>query len=113
MTALTDLTISAALEKMRSGEITSLELTQAHLEQIERYEGQVRAFITRTPQLALEQARAADAARARSEDKPLLGIPLAIKDVISTAGVETTCASKILKGYVPLFNATCVQRLLD
>jgi aspartyl-tRNA(Asn)/glutamyl-tRNA(Gln) amidotransferase subunit A len=113
MSKLTDLTISEALEKLRAGEISSLELTQAHLEQIEQFDAQIKAFITLTPDLALEQARAADAARAKGEDKPLLGIPLAIKDVISTKNVETTCASKILKGYVPIFDATCVQRLYD
>jgi aspartyl-tRNA(Asn)/glutamyl-tRNA(Gln) amidotransferase subunit A len=113
MSKLTDLTISQALEKLRAGEITSLELTQAHLEQIEAHEAQIKAFITLTPDLALEQAKAADAARANGEDKPLLGIPLGIKDVISTQNIETTCASKILKGYVPIFDATCVQRLLD
>lgn len=113
MSRLTDLTISDALTKLRAGDITSVELTQAHLDQIEQYDEQVKAFITVTPELALEQAAAADAARASGEDKPLLGIPLAMKDVLSTEGVETTCASKILKGYVPIFNATSVQKLLD
>ncbi len=113
MTNLTDLTISEALEKLRAGEITSVELTQAHLNQIEQYDEQVKSFLTVTPELALEQAQAADAARANGEDKPLLGVPLAIKDVLSTSGVETTCGSKILKGYVPVFDATAVQRLLD
>lgn len=111
MTNLTDLTISEALAKLRAGAISSVELTQAHLAQIERLEPQIRAFITQTPELALEQARAADAARARGEDGPLLGVPLAIKDVLSTQGVETTCASKILKGYVPVFDATAIARL--
>ncbi|MCA9914605.1 MAG: aspartyl/glutamyl-tRNA amidotransferase subunit A, partial [Anaerolineae bacterium] len=113
MTNLTDLTISEALEKLRAGEITSVELTQAHLNQIEQYDDQVKSFLTITPELALEQAKAADEARANGEDKPLLGIPLAIKDVLSTKGVETTCGSKKLKGYVPVFDATAVQRLLD
>lgn len=111
MTNLTDLTISEALAKLRAGAISSVELTQAHLAQIERLEPQIRAFITQTPELALEQARVADAARARGEDGPLLGVPLAIKDVLSTQGVETTCASKILKGYVPVFDATAIARL--
>lgn len=111
MTNLTDLTISEALAKLRAGAISSVELTQAHLAQIERLEPQIRAFITQTPELALEQARAADAARARGEDGPLLGVPLAIKDVLSTQGIETTCASKILKGYIPVFDATAIARL--
>lgn len=113
MTALTNLTISEALEKLRAGEITSVELTQAHLDQIEQYDAQIKAYITVTADLALQQAKAADEARANGEDKPLLGIPLAIKDVISTKGIETTCGSKILKGYVPVFDATVIQRLLD
>ena len=113
MTSLTDLTISEALAKLRSGDITSVALTEAHLNQIEQYDTQIRAFLTVTRDAALQQAAAADAARANGDDKPLLGIPLALKDVLSTAGVETTCGSKILKGYVPVFNATAVQRLLD
>lgn len=113
MSELTDLTISAALEKLRAGEITSVELTQAHLDKIEQYDEQIKAFITVTAESALEQAKAADEARANGEDKPLLGIPLAIKDVISTKDIETTCASKILKGYVPIFDATVIQRLKD
>jgi len=113
MTELIKLTISEALAKLDAGEITSVQLTQAHLDQIEQLDDQIKAYLTVTPELALEQAAAADAARANGEKKPLLGIPLAIKDVLSTKGVETTCASKILKGYVPVFDATCVERLYD
>lgn len=113
MTQLTELTITEALEKLHARDITSTELTQAHLTQIERHDKQVQAFITTTPELALQQAQEADAAYARGEAKPLQGIPLAIKDVLTTQGIETTCASKILKGYHPVFNATAVQRLLD
>lgn len=113
MTHLTELTITEALAKLKSGEISAVDLTQAHLERIDALEPQVQAYLTITPESALEQARAADAARAQGEDKPLLGIPLAIKDVLSTRGVETTCASKILKGYVPVFDATCVARLRE
>lgn len=113
MSNLTDLTLTEALDKLRAGEITALALTQAHLDQITAHDGDIRAYLTVTSDLALEQAAAADAARAAGDERPLLGIPLAIKDVLSTEGVETTCASKILKGYVPVFNATCVQRLLD
>lgn len=113
MTNLTDLTITQALDTLRAREISAVELTQAYLDQIDRYDSQVRAFITVTRDSALEQAAAADKARANGEDKPLLGIPLALKDVLSTRGIETTCGSKILKGYVPLFNGTAVQRLYD
>lgn len=113
MTALTDLTITDALAKLIAKEVTSVELTQAHLDQIERLDGQVKAFLTVTPKMALEQAAAADAARAKGDERPLLGIPMAIKDALSTKDVETTAGSKILKGYIPVFNATAVQRLLD
>jgi aspartyl-tRNA(Asn)/glutamyl-tRNA(Gln) amidotransferase subunit A len=113
MTQLTDLTLTEALNQLNARTISSVELTQAHLAQIERFEPQVRAFITVTPELALKQAAAADALRAAGETRPLLGIPLAIKDVISTQDVPTTAGSKILQGYVPIFNATVVQRLLD
>jgi aspartyl-tRNA(Asn)/glutamyl-tRNA(Gln) amidotransferase subunit A len=113
MTQLTDLTLTEALHKLNAREISSVELTRAHLAQIERLEPQVRAFLTVTADLALQQAEAADALRAQGETRPLLGIPLAIKDVITTKDVETTAGSKILKGYVPIFNATVIERLLE
>lgn len=113
MTQLTDLSLTEALHKLDAREISSVELTQAHLAQIERLDPQVRAFLTVTAELALKQAEAADALRARGETRPLLGIPLAIKDVITTKDVETTAGSKILKGYVPIFNATVIERLLE
>ncbi|MFW5691538.1 MAG: amidase, partial [Chloroflexota bacterium] len=116
MTRLIELSISEALARLDSGEITSVELTQAYLDQIEALDPEIRAYITVNAEQALEQARAADAERTRGvtrKEKPLLGIPLGIKDVLSTKGVETTCASKILKGYLPTFDATCVARLYD
>ena len=113
MTDLTNLTLTDALQQLRSGDISSVELTQAHLRKIDQLDEQVKAYLTVTSDFALEQAQAADALRANGEDKPLLGIPLAIKDVISTKGIETTCASQILQGYVPIFDATCMQRLYD
>lgn len=113
MTQLTDLTITVALEKLRAGDITSVELTQAHLDQITQYDEQIKAYLTVTPEKALEKAKQADEARANGEDKSLLGIPLALKDVLSTKGIETTCGSQILKGYTPIFDATCVEKLYD
>ncbi len=105
------LTIHAALEGLRAGAFTSVELTEAHLARIAALEPQVHAFITVTATAALEQARAADARRAAGDDAPLLGIPLAIKDVLSTTGVRTTCGSRILENYIPPFTATAVARL--
>lgn len=113
MTDLTRLTISEALDALRKGEITSVELTRAYLERIEQLEPSLRAYITLTPDRALADAEKADKMRANGEELPLLGIPMAIKDVLSTDGVETTCGSKILKGYVPVYDATVVKWLQD
>ncbi|MBK9123163.1 MAG: Asp-tRNA(Asn)/Glu-tRNA(Gln) amidotransferase subunit GatA [Chloroflexi bacterium] len=111
MTDITALTIGEMLAGMRDRQFSSVELTQAFLDRIERLEPTIHAYITVTPERALEDARRADQRRAAGEDAPLLGVPLGIKDVLSTRGVETTCASKILEGYVPIFDATVVERL--
>jgi len=81
------------------------------LERILAVDNDVKAYLTLTPDEALEQARAIDARRAAGEDGPLLGIPLAIKDVICTKGVTTTCGSRILEDFVPPYAATGVARL--
>ena len=111
MTKLTSLTISDALPLMRAGEITARELTEAHLQRIETLDPGLGAYLTVTAAPAREQAAAADAARAAGDERALLGIPIALKDVLSTRGVETTCGSRILKGYKPIYDATVVTRL--
>ncbi|MBI5442302.1 MAG: Asp-tRNA(Asn)/Glu-tRNA(Gln) amidotransferase subunit GatA [Deltaproteobacteria bacterium] len=93
------------------GELTSEELTRAHLDRIEAVDGQIGAFLTRLPDLALDMARAADAAIRRRESGPLTGIPLGIKDVLVTKDVRTTCGSKILEDFVPPYDATAVAKL--
>jgi aspartyl-tRNA(Asn)/glutamyl-tRNA(Gln) amidotransferase subunit A len=113
MTDLTGLTISRILDGLAAGEFSSVELTRAYLDRIAAVDPMIRAFITVTPERALADAEKADQHRKDGDTRPLLGVPLAIKDVISTEGIETTAASKILKGYVPVFNATCVQRLIE
>ena len=113
MTELTSLTIGQALEKLRSREISALELTQAHLQRIEAQDPSIGAYLSVTADLALQQAKEADEARAAGDERPLLGIPIALKDVLSTRGIETTCGSKILKGYRPIFDATAVSRLYE
>ena len=92
-------------------EVSSVELTRSCLERIDSVEGQVQSFITITPELALEQAEAADQMIAAGEAYPLTGIPLQIKDVMCTEGIRTTCASRMLEDYVPVYNATAVDRL--
>jgi aspartyl-tRNA(Asn)/glutamyl-tRNA(Gln) amidotransferase subunit A len=88
-----------------------MELTRAVLGRIEAIDGRLRAYLHTLPGPALESAAAADRRRAQGEDLPLLGIPLAIKDVLCTQGAETTCGSRILKGFIPPFDATAVARL--
>ncbi len=111
MDDLTNLTITEAHRLLQRGEISSVELTQAHLERITALDGTIRAFLTVTAEIALQQAHAADERRRRGEDNPLLGIPLAYKDVLTTRGVETTCGSRILRGYRPPYTATAIARL--
>ncbi len=111
MTELTRMTITEALERLRQREISSLELTEAHLRRIAALDAGLRAYLRVTDDLALAGAEAADQARAAGDDRPLLGIPIALKDLLSTKGIETTCGSKILKGYRPIFDATSVARL--
>ena len=114
------LTIHEAADLLRGGEISSVELTQSVLDRIVAVDNEVRAYLTLMPKPALEQARAADERfvawrkAGRAEPLPvLLGIPLAIKDVICVEGVPTTCGSRILEDFHPPFNATVTQRLLD
>jgi aspartyl-tRNA(Asn)/glutamyl-tRNA(Gln) amidotransferase subunit A len=88
-----------------------VELTEAILERISAVDGDMRAYLTLTPERALEQARAADEARAAGKDGILLGIPLAIKDVLCTEGVQTTAGSRILEGFTPPYDATALRHL--
>ncbi|MBL8134045.1 MAG: Asp-tRNA(Asn)/Glu-tRNA(Gln) amidotransferase subunit GatA [Anaerolineae bacterium] len=113
MTDLTDLSLSEAREKLRRREISAVELTRATLARIEQRDPTLNAYLTVTGERALKRAEAADRALANGEDRPLLGVPLALKDILSTQGVETTCGSKILQGYTPVFSATVAQRLDD
>jgi aspartyl-tRNA(Asn)/glutamyl-tRNA(Gln) amidotransferase subunit A len=108
---LHELTIHEAQDLLQKGGISSVELTQAVIDRIVAVDNDVKAYLTLTPELALEQAREADRRRAAGEDNPLLGIPLAIKDVICTRGVPTTCGSKILENFVPPYDATVMVHL--
>lgn len=111
MTDLTDLTLCEAHAHLHRGDITSVELTEAYLSRISTLDGLIHAYLTVTAEAALEQARRADVRRANGEDNMLLGVPLAYKDVLATRDVETTCGSRILKGYRPPYTATCIQKL--
>ena len=97
---------------MRSGEVSAAEVTAAHLAWIEAYDGEIRAFLHLAADDAHRAAAEIDAARRRGEELgPLAGVPVAVKDLICTRGVPTTCASRILEGWRPPYDATTVTRL--
>src|SRR3954447_13276808 len=108
---LTDWTLLEAREALRGSQVSAVDLAEAYLARIEAVEPNLHAFVTVTADRARAQARAADARRAAGEDAPLLGLPIALKDVLCTTGVRTTCSSRILEGFVPPYNATVVERL--
>jgi aspartyl-tRNA(Asn)/glutamyl-tRNA(Gln) amidotransferase subunit A len=115
MAELTDLTLVECLRLLRGGEISSRELAQAYLERSERLNPRLNAFLTLTPEKALDMAQAADQRRRSGDGEalpPLLGVPVAVKDVLCVAGLPCTCGSRILENFTPPFNATSVERLL-
>ena len=95
------------------GEISSVELTQAYLGRINHYNDSLNAFVTVCEEQALIQAAQADAARAHGETSPLLGIPLAHKDIFCASGVKTTCGSKMLHNFNAPYDATVVSRFKE
>jgi aspartyl-tRNA(Asn)/glutamyl-tRNA(Gln) amidotransferase subunit A len=108
---LHQLTIHEARERLAHREFTAVELAEAVLERTIAVDNDVRAYLTLTPEDALAQARVADERRAGGENTPLLGIPLAVKDVLCTEGIHTTCGSRILEDFIPPYDATAVARL--
>ncbi len=109
-TRLTHLSMAEALEGLKAKDFTAVELTRAHIDAIADLRG-LNAFITETPDLALEQAAASDARYAKGEAGPLDGLPLGIKDLFCTRGVLTTAASHILDGFVPPYESTVTSNL--
>ena len=107
------LTLSEASDLLHLREVSSVELTRAAFERIHQLDDRVHAFLTLTEDLALEQARRADERLERGEATTLTGIPAAIKDVICTKGVRTTCGSRILEPFVPIYDATVITLLQE
>lgn len=105
------LTIATAQKLLSQGKISSVELTQALLDRIDSYDDRIGAFITVDKAWALDQARSADEVIATGSPSAFTGIPIALKDLLCTRGVKTTCASKILGDFVPQYDATVVEKL--
>lgn len=108
------MTVAELAAALNNGELTSVEITEAYLAQTAALDQHINAYITVCPELALQMAKASDERRAQGKALSKLdGIPVALKDIICTDGVLTTCASKILSNFVPPYNATCWQKLVE
>jgi aspartyl-tRNA(Asn)/glutamyl-tRNA(Gln) amidotransferase subunit A len=115
VTVTTDLVrqgAAALAEAIAQGEVSSEEVTRAHLDRIAEVDERVHAFLHVTSESALESARAVDRKRTAGEPLgPLAGVPLALKDVLTMKGVPTTCGSRILEGWRPPYDSSVVERL--
>ena len=110
MSALTKLTLKAALAGLKAKEFSAVEITKAHIDAIEAARG-LNAFVLETPDHALTMAKASDERLARGEGGDLEGAPLGIKDLFCTQGVRSTAASKILGNFVPTYESTVTSKL--
>ena len=108
-----DLTITEALEQLKSGKISSTELTKAYLDRIEKYGTELNCYITTTPERALADAAASDARYAAGSPLPLDGLPIGMKDLFATKGIRTTAASHMLENFVPEYESTVSQKFID
>ena len=100
-------------QALANGEISSVELTQSYLDRIKKYNEELNSYITVCEESALVQAKEADKKRVHSDSSPLLGIPLAHKDIFCTNGVTTTCGSRMLHNFIAPYDATVVGKFND
>ena len=107
---VTGLTAHECRALLAAGQVSAVELTQAYLDRIVAVDGEVKAYLLVDEAGALSAARSVDA-KPKGERLPWEGVPIGLKDVLCVKGMETTCASRILKGYVPPYDATAVARL--
>jgi len=96
---------------LKKGEITSVELTRFYLDRISKYDDRIKAYLRVTEEMAMRMAADADRRIKEGTDGDLTGIPFGMKDILCTRGVETTCASQILRGFVPPYDATVIRKL--
>ena len=108
-----NLTLTEALQKLNNREISAVELTRAYLDRIEKYGTDLNCYITTTPERAMMDAAASDARRAAGEAKALDGAPIAMKDLFCTRTIRTTAASRMLENFVPEYESTVSQKLID
>jgi len=110
--AIIDRTATDLLRDLVGRKVSSVELTRAYLDQIQKHDDKIKAFLLVDPDAALARAKEIDDRRAAGEPVGKLGgLPVAIKDVMCTAGVKTTCASKILQSFIPPYDATVIKKL--
>ncbi|MFF0297138.1 Asp-tRNA(Asn)/Glu-tRNA(Gln) amidotransferase subunit GatA [Kitasatospora sp. NPDC004615] len=114
MTDLIKYTAAETASAIAKGEVSAVEVAQAHLDRINAVDKKVNAFLHVDNEGALAAARKVDDKRAKGEQlSPLAGVPLALKDVFTTKGIPTTCGSKMLEGWIPPYDATLTRRLKD
>jgi len=106
-------TITQLRDKLLSKEISATEAVEYYLQRIDRFDTELNSFITVCREDSVKKAKEFDNNFEKLKDRKLSGIPIAVKDVFSTKDILTTCASKILEGYIPVYNATVVERILD
>jgi aspartyl-tRNA(Asn)/glutamyl-tRNA(Gln) amidotransferase subunit A len=111
MSDLWRLTAHEAHERLRARDFSAVELTESVLERLRAVEPSVHAYITVTPDIARAQAREADAKYASGDATPLTGIPVGVKDLIVTQGVQTTAGSRILEGFNPPYSSHVYEQL--